>query len=203
MKESVLLVSIVISAIVLTPLFSAILRRRGAAKVPALLWLTLIAAAAVPFGVGWIILNPADPVSTATIERSAMAKAEKSDEDYAIRLNLPQNHSVMLTAILADDVDMSDPNAYKTDYSLKIEGYQDKQKWNKTITGVFEREAENKSDVEVESFQGKEISKMGDNGILLASMKISKIVMTCPSMATLKFQSKICPGWLWMGLSST
>ena len=156
-----MLAPVVISAIVLTPLISAILRLRGAAKVPAFLWFTLIAAAAAPAAVGWIILNPKAPVATEYIEETVRQKALDSNEPYAIRLSVPEKHSLMLTALLAEDVDLTDPKAYKTDYSLKINGIQGKTTWKKTLTGTFEREAENKSEVEVESFQGKEISKNG------------------------------------------
>ena len=93
----------VVGAIVLAILIGTINRMRGAAKVPPLFWIALIASAALPMWTGWQVLNPGKVADEVRVMR---LKDHRS-------LELPPDHSLLVTARFADEIDdEKDENSY-------------------------------------------------------------------------------------------
>ncbi len=145
----------VVSAITLAVSISTIYRMRGAAKVPAFFWFSLICATAMPFWIGWNVNYPA----VSSVSETILA-AEKD----VVRLELPENHSLMVTAVLSDDpIVPSDPQSYKTDYTILIKGSDNNKTWEQRITGAMERKSDSKEKVKIKDVKGQKISGSADN----------------------------------------
>ena len=114
----------VVGAIVVAVLIGTINRMRGAAKVPVLFWIALIASAALPIWTGWQVLNPGAAADEARVMR---LKDHRSFE-------LPPAHSLLVTARFADEIEgEDDEKAYKTAYTFTIQG----DGWKEKVSGIM------------------------------------------------------------------
>ena len=149
-----MLTYMVVSIITLVVAFSTIYRMRGAAKVPAFFWISLILASAMPFAVGWTIVYPTVQTVSDTI-----LSAEKD----VLRLELPEAHSIMVTALPSEEpIRPSDPQSYKTDYTILIKGSENNKTWEQRITGAMERKSDSQEKVKLKDVKGQKISGNAD-----------------------------------------
>lgn len=84
-------------------------------------WPLMIAAAIAPSYVAYMVLNPGESVQT----------VEVSDEGDVVELSIPENHSIMVTAVLTEDTDEAGND--KTDYNLRLKGKGWEQSFDETI----------------------------------------------------------------------
>ena len=134
---------------------TTIVRMRAAARVPAMFWVLFLMSLSVPLVVGWIVNFPKE-VSTEIKE----LRVEKK----SISLTIPQGHSLMINGIPSSEVlDPSDPQSFKTDYALHIEGIYNNQIWTQSITGAMERKSDqDDSKIKIKQLEGEKIS--GNSG---------------------------------------
>ncbi|MEC7985033.1 MAG: hypothetical protein VX278_07710 [Myxococcota bacterium] len=146
----------VVSTITLVVAFSTIYRMRGAAKVPALFWLSLIVATAMPFFTGWLVNYP---------EEKVVSEKILSAESDFVRLDVPENHALIVTAIPSDEpLIPSEPQSYKTDYTFEIKGATANNKtWKESCTGAMERKSASKEKVKIKDVKGQKISGNPDS----------------------------------------
>jgi hypothetical protein len=118
----------VVIGVVVVP---AVLRLRNFPKLPVLTWPLLVVATIVPAGMTWNLLMPPPPVMVVDMSGNG-GKAE---------LEVPPNHSVLVTGILSED---DDESAKKTDYSIKFTA----PGWFQQESGAVRRKADNALDVD-------------------------------------------------------
>lgn len=130
---------------------TTIVRMRAAARVPTMFWILFLISLSVPLAVGWMVNFP-EQVSTEVKELRA--------EKQSVSVNIPQGHSLLINAIPSSkELDPSDPQSFKTDYALQIEGIYNNQIWTQTITGAMERKSEqDDKKVKIKQLEGEKIS---------------------------------------------
>ena len=130
---------------------TTIVRMRAAARVPTMFWLLFLTSLSVPLGVGWMVNFP-EVVSTEIKELQA--------EKQSVSINIPDGHSLLINAIPSSkELDPSDPQSFKTDYALQIEGIYNNQIWTQTITGAMERKSDQDDNkVKIKQLEGEKIS---------------------------------------------
>ena len=130
---------------------TTIVRMRAAARVPTMFWLLFLTSLSVPLGVGWMVNFP-EEVSTEIKELRA--------EKQSVSINIPEGHSLLINAIPSSkELDPSDPQSFKTDYALQIEGIYNNQIWTQTITGAMERKSDQDDNkVKIKQLEGEKIS---------------------------------------------
>lgn len=134
---------------------TTIVRMRAAARVPTMFWILFLMSLSVPIAVGWMVNFPQE-VST--------ERKELHSEKESISVNIPEGHSLLINAIPSnEELDPSDPQSFKTDYALHIEGIYNNQIWTQSITGAMERKSnEDDSKVKIKQMEGEKIS--GNSG---------------------------------------
>ena len=130
---------------------TTIVRMRAAARVPTMFWILFLISLSVPLAVGWMVNFP-EQVSTEV--------KELRTEKQSVSVNIPQGHSLLINAIPSSkELDPSDPQSFKTDYALQIEGIYNNQIWTQTITGAMERKSEqDDKKVKIKQLEGEKIS---------------------------------------------
>lgn len=137
---------LVIVAIVAAILIGTLSRMRGAAKVPALFWVALLASGALPIWTGWQVLNPGETVDEVRVTR---VKDHRS-------FNLPENHSLLVTARFQDEIeDKKDESSYKTAYSFTIQG----DGWKEKVSGIMNIRQDDAQNLD--AIAGETISESG------------------------------------------
>lgn len=143
---------LIIVVLVLVMSLSSINRMRGAANVPVVFWFALLMSAGACIFSGWLVLNPGEPLSTASI-----AKAK----DH-VSLSIPAGHEVLVTAVLTPE-NSKDPSNAKTSYTLKLQGLEPRDEqgqrrdWKQAISGTISRENAD-SGPDVSAFEGQGVS---------------------------------------------
>ena len=134
---------------------TTIVRMRAAARVPTMFWILFLISLSVPLLVGWMVNFP-QYVSTEVTELRA--------EKQSVSINIPEGHSLLINAIpTTKELDPSDPQSFKTDYALQIEGIYKNQIWTQTLTGAMERKSEqDDKKVKIKQLEGEKIS--GNSG---------------------------------------
>jgi len=116
--------ALILAVIILAVLGSAAKRMLDMQGVPAVAVLAMLGAAAAPSWVAWEVLNPGEPLSTATVR----------GEKEVVTLDVPEGYAIMATAVLTDEDDS--PRTDKTAYSFEVRG----QGWGHTASGTFKKE---------------------------------------------------------------
>ena len=134
--------TLIIALIVILTIGSCVKRLMDLQGVPVLFWLAAVICAAAPSYVGWTVLQPGDPVATASVKGL----------DQVVEFDVPQGHSIMVTAVLADiDENDNSVNSGKTVYNLNVEG----QGWAQAASGTMKRKsAKGGPDIDIIDGQG-------------------------------------------------
>lgn len=120
-----LLVVVVLVLVIGLNLGFVVKRLRDFNALSIFVWPLLIAAAIAPTYVTFMVLNPGEPVQT----------VEVSAEGDIVELSIPENHSIMVTAVLTEDTD--EPGNDKVDYNLRLKG----QGWEQSFDETIKRDA--------------------------------------------------------------
>jgi hypothetical protein len=130
---------------------TTILRMRAAARVPAMFWIFFLASLCVPLVVGWMVNFPTEYTSDI---KPLLAEKE------SVSIHIPESHSLMINAIPSTEkLNPADPQSFKTDYALNIEGIFNNQIWTDTITGAMERKSDqDDKKVKIKQVEGEKIS---------------------------------------------
>jgi len=120
-----LLVVLVLALVIGLNLGFVVKRLRDFNALTIFVWPLMIAAALAPSYVAFNVLNPGAPLQT----------AEVTAEGDIVELHIPDNHSVMVTAILTEDTE--EPGNDKTDYFLRLKG----QGWEESYDEVIKRDS--------------------------------------------------------------
>ena len=133
---------------------TTILRMRGGARVPALFWITLLVSLAVPIAVGWTVNFP--------VEASTEVKELRKEKEKVL-ISIPEGHSLMVDAIPSTQkLNPSDPQSFKTDYSITIKGVHNKKVWSQTFSGAMERKSDvEEGKVKIKKMEGEQLSDGG------------------------------------------
>lgn len=149
-----MLVILIIAGIVGLTLGFAVKRLQDFNALSIWVWPLMLMSAAAPSVVAYTALHPGAVVDSAEV------RAEKD----SVTLNVPANHSLMVTAVLTEESD--EPETDKTHYNLQIKG----KGWETSADGTMKRETAsggNKIDAlgqqGIEEVGGKRGSKLGED----------------------------------------
>jgi hypothetical protein len=137
--------------IVITVGVSVMWRARAIPRIPIYFWPVAIITTAIPLHTGYLTLFPQESVDT----------KEVASLNDAVNIKIPKNHSLLVTANLAElktEKERKDPDSYKSEFYFQIRGLDDDNKpWSQNIAGSFSRQ--NKSnEAEIKVYDGQEIS---------------------------------------------
>ncbi len=124
-----MLAALVIAGVVLLTLGSLVKRLRDLNALNPVLFPFMLLAAASPAFVANAVLHPGAVVDS----------AEVGVIDEVVELNVPEGHSIMITAQLAEmtEAELEEPGAEKTIYYLNIQG----KGWEDAVDGTMQRES--------------------------------------------------------------
>jgi len=148
------LVIVILSGVIGLTLGFAVKRLQDFKALSIWVWPLMLLSAASPSIVAYTALHPGEVVDT----------AEVAAEGDVVKLQVPPNHSLMVTAVLTEESD--EPGTDKTHYNLKVKG----DGWESSADGTMKREsAKGGSKIDalgqsgIEEIGGKRGSKLGED----------------------------------------
>lgn len=149
-----MLVVLIIAGVVGLTLGFVVKRLRDFNAMSLWVWPLMLLAGALPSYVAYSALHPGDVAAT----------AEVFGEKDSVQLQVPPDHSLMVTAVLTEESD--EPETDKTHYNLKVKGTG----WEVSADGTMKREsATGGSKIDalgqqgIEEIGGKRGSKLGED----------------------------------------